>query len=142
MAIQIVEEDITFRKIKRSEIKELVRTVVEREGGITGDLSIVFCSDQFLLGINKTFLNRDYLTDVISFDYREDDRISGDILISVERVKENAGIYQVTFPDEMRRIIIHGVLHLVGYEDDTKENRDNMTAKENLYLGIVRAEGK
>jgi rRNA maturation RNase YbeY len=87
-------------------------------------------------------LNRDYLTDVISFDYREDDRISGDILISVERVKENAGIYQVTFPDEMRRIIIHGVLHLIGYEDDTKENRENMTAKENLYLGIVRAEGK
>ena len=56
--------------------------------------------------------------------------------------EENAGIYQVTFPDEMRRIIIHGVLHLIGYEDDTKENRENMTAKENLYLGIVRAEGK
>ncbi|MFO7615708.1 MAG: rRNA maturation RNase YbeY [Bacteroidales bacterium] len=134
MAIQIVEEDRPFRKIKRSAIKEMARGVIEGEGKKEGEVSIVFGSDQFLLDINQRFLNRDYLTDVISFDYEEEGLVSGDILISVDRVKENATSYGVSFPDEMQRIIIHGLLHLIGYEDDTKENKAIMTSRENLYL--------
>ena len=142
MAVQIVEEDKPFRRIKRSAIKEMVKGVIEQEEKKVGDVSIVFGSDQFLLDINKRFLNRDYLTDVISFDYEEEGQISGDILISVDRVKDNATQFGVSFPEEMRRIIIHGILHLVGYEDDSDNNKANMTARENLYLERYRGDGE
>jgi rRNA maturation RNase YbeY len=88
---------------------------------------MIFCSDEYLLEVNKEFLKREYLTDVISFDYTKEDKISGDVLVSVDRVKENAKENGVTFLEELKRVMVHGLLHLIGYEDNTVENKAIMT---------------
>ena len=98
-------------------------------------MSFVFCSDEYLLEINKQYLNHDTYTDIVTFDSSEDeDVIAGDIFISVDRIRENASKFGVSERDEMHRVIIHGVLHLCGFMDKEKEEKDLMTAKENEYL--------
>jgi rRNA maturation RNase YbeY len=95
---------------------------------------LIFCSDEYLLDVNKKYLNHDYYTDIITFDYVEDKIISGDIFISSDRVRENANQFNVSFEMELFRIIIHGILHLLGYKDKTKKDKSLMTEKENFYL--------
>ncbi|MBO4581645.1 MAG: rRNA maturation RNase YbeY [Bacteroidales bacterium] len=99
-----------------------------------GRLAYIFCSDEYLLNINKKYLKHNYLTDVITFDYTNDNEISGDIFISAERVKENAKTYGQTFFCETLRVILHGALHLCGYKDKTEAEKKQMRAKENYYL--------
>ncbi len=100
----------------------------------TGEITVIFCDDQYLLEINKKYLNHDYYTDVITFDYSEGNLISGDIFISKDRVKENASFYNVSFENELKRVIIHGVLHLLGYKDKEESQQKIMRQKENEYL--------
>ncbi len=100
----------------------------------TGHLSFVFCTDDYLLKVNKKFLNHDYYTDIITFDYNESNRVSGDLIISIDRVKENAITHQCSFHTELYRVIIHGVLHLLGYSDKTETQQKEMRELENLYL--------
>jgi rRNA maturation RNase YbeY len=100
----------------------------------TGHLSFVFCTDDYLLEINKKFLNHDYYTDIITFDYNESHTVSGDLIISIDRVKENALIHKCTFQLELYRVIIHGVLHLLGFSDKTEIQRKKMRELENLFL--------
>jgi len=142
MSIRFIEEDRKVRVLGRTIAKRWLSDVIRREVKRTGDITYVFCSDQFLLGINKRFLHRDYFTDVISFDYSDGDLISGDIMISVDRVKENAETLGVSYLDELRRIMVHGLLHLIGYDDTTAELKAVMSAMEDLYLGMAREEGK
>lgn len=137
MAIHYLEEDRKVGGLKRAVIRKWLHEVVRIEGKTPGVISFVFCSDKFLAGINKRFLNRDYLTDVISFDYSENEVISGDIVISVDRVAENAKNIGISFPDELKRIMVHGLLHLLGYEDSTAILKDIMSRREDLYLGMV-----
>lgn len=99
-----------------------------------GDLQYVFCNDAYLLKLNQEFLNHDTLTDIISFDYCVGKIIHGEIFISVDRVKENAKTYQVSFNEELHRVIIHGVLHYCGYQDKSPNDSQVMTEKENYYL--------
>ncbi|MCD8208597.1 MAG: rRNA maturation RNase YbeY [Bacteroidales bacterium] len=99
-----------------------------------GNVSIVFCSDAYLLNLNKKFLNHDFFTDIITFDYCEGDVLSGDILISVDSVRANAVEYGVSFEEELARVMVHGVLHLVGYDDHSDEEVRVMRAKEDFYL--------
>lgn len=99
-----------------------------------GDITIVFCSDDYLLEVNKTYLSHDYYTDVITFDYSEGYKINGDIMISVNRVVENSKIFSVGFYKELDRVIIHGILHLIGYSDTDYQSKSQMKQKEDYFL--------
>jgi len=102
-------------------------------------ISYIFCSDEYLLDINKTYLDHDYYTDIITFPYKQGKEIESDIFISIDRIKENAQSYGVTFDDELLRVIAHGVLHMVGYGDKTDEQQIEMTKMENQALDSWRA---
>jgi len=101
-----------------------------------GALNFIFCSDDYLLDINQRFLQHDYLTDIITFPTEDGDGLNGDIFISVERVKENAVLYEVGFEEEMRRVMIHGVLHLMGYNDHTPEEKETIRSEEDAMLKL------
>ena len=101
-----------------------------------GELNFIFCTDEYLLEKNIQFLNHDTYTDIITFDYCEGNIISGDIFVSVERVTENANTFGVDFEDELDRVLIHGILHLAGYQDKSKEEVNTMREKEDFYLSL------
>ena len=113
-----------------------LRLVAESEIRRIGDISIIFCSDNYILDINQKYLQHDYFTDIITFDYREGDRLSGDLFISVDSVGENAVEYGTEFNEELNRVIVHGLLHIIGYDDHTDEETAVMRAKENYYLSL------
>ena len=113
-----------------------LKLVAESEIRRLGDLSIIFCSDNYILDVNMKYLQHDYFTDIITFDYCEGDTVSGDLFISVDSVRENALFYGTEFKDELNRVIVHGVLHLIGYDDHTEEDVQEMRAKENYYLSL------
>ena len=121
----------------KNKIRRLIKKITLEEKKGLSFLNIIFCSDAYLLNINKKHLNHDYYTDVITFDYSEKNKnIEGDIYISVDRVKENATKYKQNKSVELIRTIIHGVLHLSGYKDKTKKEKEIMTTKENKYLSL------
>jgi probable rRNA maturation factor len=109
-------------------------SVIEEEGKQIGELVYVFCKDAYLLEKNIQFLNHNTLTDVITFDYCEGQIINGDILISTERVNENSKIYKVNYLTELHRVMVHGLLHLLGYKDKNEKDTKTMREKENYYL--------
>ena len=123
-----------FHLKKKVALKSWIKKVVEKEGWEMKDLSFVFCDDMDLLDKNSKYLNLDTLTDILTFDYSENNNISGDIYISIDRVKENAKTYKVTFENELDRVMIHGVLHLLGYEDESEKEQKIMREKEDFYL--------
>lgn len=134
--IQFFSEDIDFTVKDKQKIRTWIGETIKSEGfKRVGELSFVFCSDAYLLEINKQYLNHDTFTDIVTFDSSEDeDVIAGDIFISVERIRENASKFSVSEKDELNRVIIHGVLHLCGYYDKKKEDKALMTEKEDYYL--------
>lgn len=109
-------------------------SVIKEEGMLIGELVYIFCNDEYLLKKNIQFLNHNTLTDVITFDYSEEEIISGDILISTERVVENAKIFNVNYLTELHRVMVHGLLHLLGYKDKIEKDANTMRKKENYYL--------
>ena len=113
-----------------------ISEIILHENHELGDLTYVFCDDAYLHKLNLQFLNHDTLTDIISFDNSLGKQIHGEIYISVERVRENAGTYQVAFLEELHRVIIHGVLHFCGYKDKTKKQQETMSRKENEALDL------
>ena len=113
-----------------------ISEIILHENHELGDLTYVFCDDAYLHKLNVQFLNNDTLTDIISFDNSLGKQIHGEIYISVERVKENAGTYQVAFLEELHRVIIHGVLHFCGYKDKTEKQQETMSCKENEALDL------
>ena len=113
-----------------------ISEIILHENHELGDLTYVFCDDAYLHKLNLQFLNHDTLTDIISFDNSLGKQIHGEIYISVERVKENAGTYQVAFLEELHRVIIHGVLHFCGYKDKTKKQQETMSCRENEALDL------
>ena len=121
-----------LRKIKK--VRKWLSDAIYAEGKTYGEISLIFCDDTYLHGMNIKFLNHDTLTDVITFDYNEGNKISGDIFISIERVKENATLFSKSQTDELHRVMLHGVLHLCGYKDKTKNDSKIMREKENWAL--------
>lgn len=107
---------------------------IQEEGFLLGDITVIFVTDGYLLEMNKKHLNHDYYTDIITFDYCEGNIISGDLFISLDRVRENASTFDTPFLLELKRVMIHGVLHLCGHKDKTKEEEENMRSLENKYL--------
>lgn len=134
MAISQSTADYSFKYKHFNLLKAWIQEVIRNEGASTGEISIVFTSDDYLLSVNRDYLHHDYYTDIITFDYSEKKIISGDILISVERVKENAGIFGVALNEEMDRVIVHGILHLLGYNDSNELEISIMREKETFYL--------
>ena len=116
-------------------ISKWISGVISSEGFKEDEINYVFCDDEYLHKINVEFLNHDTLTDIISFDYSVGKIIQGDIFISIERVKDNAEDFKVSFDDELKRVIVHGVLHYCGYKDKTEADAETMRDKENHYLG-------
>ena len=113
-----------------------LQKIIEIENKNYGEIVYVFCKDAYLIQKNIQFLKHDTLTDVITFDYCKGNQISGDILISIDRVEENSKIFKVGFLEELDRVMVHGLLHLLGYKDRTKEEAKIMNSKENFYLSI------
>lgn len=122
---------------KRTILKQWIKAIVENNKKEVGEISYIFCSDEQLLKINKEFLNHDYYTDIITFDYSETDVVSGDLFISIERIKDNAQTLNTSYQEELHRVIIHGVLHLLGYKDKTEEESENMRKLEDECLLIL-----
>ncbi|MDD2386871.1 MAG: rRNA maturation RNase YbeY [Bacteroidales bacterium] len=120
MSINFFNEDVQLPELDFKKIKMWVVQIIEKYQKQVGDINYIFCSDEYLLEINQKHLNHDYFTDIISFNYCENNVISGDVFISTDRVSENAKTYQ-TSDTELLRVIIHGVLHFVGFDDQTKE---------------------
>lgn len=113
-----------------------LKMVAESEIKRIGDISIIFCSDNYILDVNMKYLQHDYFTDIITFDYCEKNILSGDLFISVDSVKENSIFYKTEFEEELNRVIVHGLLHLIGYDDHCDEDIKVMREKENYYLEI------
>lgn len=163
--ISLNSEDVLFNIKNKTKLKSWIVKTIENKKRKAGDISFVFCSDAFLLEMNKEYLNHDTYTDIITFDYSKGGAasdlrfstplevtprkskskaiktiapISGDIFISIDRVKENAKNFSKTFEDELHRVIIHGVLHLLGYKDKTKIAKAEMRKQEDLCLKALK----
>jgi rRNA maturation RNase YbeY len=134
MAVLFQNQEIQFKLSDKIKIKSWIKTIVELEKKILGQINFVFTSDAELLKTNIEFLNHNTYTDIITFDYCEGKLINGDIIISIERVKENAQKFKVDFDSEVKRVIIHGVLHLCGYKDKSTKDTEVMKGKENWAL--------
>ncbi|MFH2142826.1 MAG: rRNA maturation RNase YbeY [Bacteroidota bacterium] len=134
VAISFVTQNISFRLTERKKIISLLKLLISEHKKKTGNLCFVFTNDENLLQINKQYLHHDYYTDIITFNYCEKDIISGDIMISVDRVIENARKFNANKNEELKRVIIHGVLHLIGYDDNNPKNIKKMRTTENEWL--------
>lgn len=126
--------DTPFELKGKRKINTWIKAAASEENFSLGEIAIVFCSDDYLLKINQEFLQHDYYTDIITFDYCENNVISGDLMISIDSVKDNASHFDVLFHEELYRVIIHGILHLCGYDDHTPEDQKVMREKEDYYL--------
>lgn len=135
--IHFFTEDIYFTLQQKSAIRQWISSTVQAETYRLKELNFIFCSDAYLLEMNQGYLNHDTYTDIITFDNSEEEgMIVGDIFISIERIRENAAKFKVSVTDELHRVMIHGVLHLLGYADKGKEKKAQMTDKENQYLSL------
>lgn len=136
--ISFFSEETDFVIKQKKYVRQWIKETVVSEGFRCGTLNIVFCSDSYLLTINQQYLNHDTYTDIVTFDNSEEERlIEGDIFISVDRIMENAQKFSKSFANELHRVIIHGVLHLLGYTDKKKESKEKMTQMEDLYLSKI-----
>lgn len=138
-SILFQNQDTSFAIKQKNLLKKWIINTIHLNKATLGDLSFIFCTDDYLLDLNKKYLQHQTLTDIITFDYsfinhKNTKIISGDIFISVDRLKENAQKYKVTLDNELHRIMIHGVLHLCGFKDKTEADKQTMTKNENLCL--------
>ena len=132
--IQYITEQVDLPISHKPKINRWIKETAAEYGKKVGEIAYIFCSDERILEVNNHYLNHDYYTDIITFDYSEGQIISGDIFISVDAVASNAKEFGVTFEQELNRILIHGILHLCGQDDKTPELRLEMTRKENLAI--------
>lgn len=129
-------EDIKFTYKNKLANNRWLKMVAGSEIRKIGDVNVIFCSDNYILDVNMKYLQHDYFTDIITFDYCEGKVLSGDLFISVDSVRENSIEFGTDFEEELHRVIVHGVLHLIGYDDHTEEDKKVMRQKENYYLQI------
>ncbi len=136
--IRFFSEDINFSLPQKLQTKSWINLIINSEGALLNDLNIIFCSDDYLHKLNLQYLQHDDYTDILTFDkIEEKGKVSGDIFISIERVKENADNLNQEFILELKRVIIHGIFHLLGYEDKHKNQKKIMTQKENEALNLL-----
>lgn len=130
-------EDTQFELPDASRMESWLKEVIDREDRDLHQVNFIFCTDEYLHQLNLQYLQHDTLTDIITFPYQDPPAVEGDIFISLDRIKENAGIYEVSFLQELHRVMAHGILHLCGYSDKTAEEKAVMTQKENEALALL-----
>lgn len=138
--IELFFEDTEILDLDPEFFVSWLSKVVVIESKKIGDINLIFCSDDYLLEVNRKYLDHDYYTDIITFDYCVDDEINGDLFISIDRVLENAKKHTTAFSNELNRVVVHGVLHLIGYGDKSPDEKSLMTSKEDFYLEYVSRE--
>jgi rRNA maturation RNase YbeY len=136
MAIRFISENTAFKLKEKKKIKSWIRNVIEDNGKQLGEINYIFCGDQRILEINKQYLKHDYYTDIITFDYFEKDKLQADIFISIDTVESNSQKYNTSFEHELMRVIIHGILHLIGLDDREKKDKIKMREAENFALKL------
>ncbi len=136
-AISFLTEDISFDLNHKENISKWIQNVISEEGKETGEVTYIFCSDDYLHKINLEHLKHDSFTDVITFDYCNENIVNTDVFISIDRVKENAISFNTSFQNELNRVIIHGILHLVGYDDKSDSDKEVIRSKEDFYLSLL-----
>ena len=134
--ISFHNEGVTTKTPSKRLLKAWIKEFVSNHGKKVGELAFIFCSDEKILEVNQNFLQHDYYTDIITFDYCEEQTVSGDIFISVERVAENAISHKVEYKAELLRVIAHGVLHLIGFQDKSPKKKKEMTENEDLCISL------
>ncbi len=139
MSIRIFYDETVFRLKNSRKAKEIIREIIASEHKTSGNLNFIITTDEHLKEINIEFLEHDYYTDVITFNYNEADVINGEVYISLDRVKENALNYNVSLEAELLRVLIHGVLHLLGYNDKSEEEKIEMREKEDYWLDSLKS---
>ena len=135
--LDINYEDVDDLSLNDIDLTNWISKVCINENYNLGDISLIFCSDEYLLDMNRTHLDHDYYTDIITFDYTDNQIVSGDLFISIDRVRDNASDFNVSFDHELHRVIIHGVLHLCGYKDKSDDEEKLMRTKENNALSLI-----
>lgn len=138
MSIKIFYDETSFRLKGWKKVVEVIKEVIAKEKKILGDLNFIITNDESLKKINKEFLEHDYYTDVITFDYNEKNVVNGEVYISLERVKENSINYKISLTIELYRVLIHGVLHLSGYDDSNDKNRQEMRRMEDFWIASFK----
>lgn len=134
MSISFYNEDVEKPLFDYSKAESWLQEVIESTLKTVGSLSFIFCSDEYLLKMNRQFLNHDYYTDIITFNYSSRKTVSGDLFISVDTVESNAINFNLSFHDELHRVMVHGVLHLLGWDDLTEADRIKMRTQEDFWL--------
>jgi len=134
MPVKFFNEDSHYNLQQKRLIKEWIKTTIHNENAKLGTVNFIFTSDNYLLQINKEYLSHNYYTDIITFNYCENTTVNGDIFISLDTIRNNSTRFGVTFINELHRVMIHGILHLIGYDDGTDEEKVLMREKENYYL--------
>lgn len=129
-----------FQLENEEQYSSWISNVISSENKKEGDINYIFCDDEYILEINKQYLDHDYYTDIISFDYSVGNELHGDIFVSIERVRENAIEFEVTFDEELKRVLAHGVLHYCGYKDKTEEEELLMRSKEDEKIKMFHVE--
>ena len=137
MAITFQAENVALPKIKKRETANWIKAVAQNHGKNAGNISYLFCTDERILEINRQYLQHDYYTDIITFDYSEEETISGDIFISIDTVRSNSQMYRTSFEEELHREIIHGILHLCGMRDDSETAEKAMREAEEDALKLL-----
>ena len=136
-SIFFFKEDTSYQLKQRAEIRLWLQLIAKKEKYTIAELNYIFCSDEYLLQVNKDYLNHDYYTDIITFDNSEKkSSIEGDIFISIDRVRENSSIQKTSLKDELHRVMAHGLLHLTGYKDKTAAEKEIMRKKEDTSLSL------
>ena len=133
------DEDVVSNLRQKRLLKSWIKSVANSYGFLVGDISYIFCSDTYILDVNRKYLNHDYFTDIITFDYSSGQKISGDLFISVDTVKSNSELFKTNFIDEFHRVIIHGILHLCGLKDKCIEDEKKMRDAEDNALSILES---
>lgn len=129
-----------FQLENETQFSDWISRVILSENKKEGDINYIFCDDEYILEINKQYLDHDYYTDIISFDYSVGNELNGDIFVSIDRIKENATDFNATFDDELKRVIIHGILHYCGYKDKSEEDEALMRSKEDEKTKMFHVE--
>lgn len=130
-------ENIDEFHLKQNALKLWIENIILSENKKLGEINYIFCDDEYILKVNQDYLQHDYYTDIITFDYVKGKNISGDIFISITRVKDNATTLSKDFESEFRRVLAHGILHLCGYKDKTEEDIKEMRTKEDYYINLI-----
>jgi rRNA maturation RNase YbeY len=135
-AIYFHFEEVEIDNFQAEKLTNWITSTIKNEEKEPGEINYIFCSDEYLLNINQQYLNHDTFTDIVTFNYVNNNIISGDLFISYERILENAKQFSVTELHELKRVMVHGILHLIGYNDKTAEEAQEIRAKEDFYLTL------